>query len=518
MTDVIGSSSNIGHRRRRWRQSLVAVVAAGAAAVATLAVTPTAAHAAGDITMVLGSGAARYGYGSDDLLVVNAIGPDYRTPRIYYTRGNGGTPFEAWREVPGGGITISGTPAVVRGVLRTYVIVTGQDLRPWIQVFNDEWNGGFWNSGWQQIPGDIQADGVPQATYLPNSHQLLVTMVDVHGALKWQVMDTNTGVWSGWVPANLPTPVERYNGVAVAEVNGKALFAVVGENHRVYAGRFSGWGIEWAEIPGGGRSSQTPAIAMSRDGVVNVFVTGTASPSALWYQSATVTGTTVAGLSWRPGWGTLPGNGQFWIFENGEGPAATRTPSGNVHVYHTGMDNALWTQSFQNPTSTSTALHPAEGDTGWRRVPGTEFVAPGQPGMPTNPPGGPITPPPPPPTAPNLAFVAAPTFNTSTNQFEITLKNFGGTKAGGFQIRREISEYADSYHTITELAAGASTTIVQSMNSIERNLYYTMSITLDPYGAVAESNEGNNNYTFTFFIDGAGKVTYPFGLGLPEAP
>ena len=467
---------------------LATASAAGTAVIAmVLALLPASAAPAAPIpdAFIIGAGSATYAHGDTDLLVgVFFAGNE---GRIFFTSGRGGsTPSwqpGAWQEIPGGGRTPWG-PAVARGLLKTYVAVLGNDNRMFLQTAYDEWGGKSWNSGWSLIPGAMKFNSAPHLAYLADG-SLLATARGFDGKMYWQSM-SKSGVWLGdWLPGNTPVPPAYGFGIAVTAVNGRTFFAMTGEDKRVYLGWFHGWGITWTEVPGGGRAVGTPALARTGDATLNVIVQGLGN--RLHYQAATApSGTTPP--TWRPGWTEVPGQGQFLPVLNGEGPAASTTFSGNLHVYRRGLDGSLFVIALRNVAG-STALDYAEGYQAWQQVPGSQVS------YPTTPPTTSPTPSPPTPAKPNLAFTGAPKWNSTVQGYEIKFRNTGTAGAGAFRVQAQLEGYKVNENTYNSLAVGQEGTLLLKPSDYGLPTgTYRYNFALDVYDTVMESNDNDNSW------------------------
>ncbi len=477
------------NRARHVVRGFAAAAAAALTAVA-FALLPATGVPAAPIpnAFLIGAGSGTYAFAANDLLVgVFFAGNE---GRIFYTSGQGGsTPSwqsGAWQEVPGGGRTPWG-PAVARGQLKTHVAVLGNDHRMFLQTAHDEWGGKTWNSGWSLIPGTMKFNSAPSLASMADGG-LLATARGFDGKMYWQTM-SKTGAWLGeWLPGNTPAPLAYGFGIATTVVNGRTFFAMTAEDKRVYVGWFHGWGIDWTEVPGGGRAVGTPALARTGKATLNVIVQGLGN--RIHYQAATAPAGT-APPTWRAGWTEVPGQGQFQGVVNGEGPAASTTFAGNLHIYHRGLDGSLFTIALRNPPG-STALDYAEGYQAWQQVPGSQVSYPTNPPTtpPTTPPSGP---PSPPPGKPDLGFTGTPHIDSSEKRMYITFKNVGNANAGGFRVHLLINGTTlYDYWIFSSMSPGATQTIYADVSPLSNSDSYNF--VLDPYGAVNESNAQNNSY------------------------
>jgi hypothetical protein len=169
--------------------------------------------------------------------------------------------WKGWREVPGGGLTLS-PPAVawIGGTVNVYV----RDLNNGIQQNRTAPLSGSRWSGWREIPGDGHTPSAPAAAFGDGGPSSLSVVVRGFDDGIWEnVLSYPLFSWSLWraVPGGLRTPDAPALVVGRPRQAPPPVFARGFDNGIYYNLRGAG-GVpadEWMQFPGGGLTPSPPA-------------------------------------------------------------------------------------------------------------------------------------------------------------------------------------------------------------------------------------------------------------------
>lgn len=301
--------------------------------------------------------------------------------RIYYREGHNIGMASAlwdahgWREVPGGFISKHKPAVAAVGGNMWLAAVSADGRKVQLTKYRHSHGGvGSWEP-WLDITGNFVQPPPGQPGFFDSPPSIVVghdfAWVVVRGIddnIWRRTFSFNTGKFdSDWYAIKyLPTPkglVPSGSRVVQGGISQAILVAVNTSNHVKYAFATKTGTTPWMDVPGGGLSDASPAVALSAPDKLTVVVKGQGG-SSYWYQVLQSNGT------WNTGWSKLPGDGQF--DPQTQGPSA---------VYHAGT---YWNPSAPNPDAwDATPTLRVFGDTAsaGRAIYGTSFVHQGSSGV-----------------------------------------------------------------------------------------------------------------------------------------
>ena len=263
---------------------------------------------------------------------------------------------------------------------------------PWHNTIGDGW-GGWYDMG--KPSGVTHFNGPPAIVSHGNYVRLFATSND---KLWMRTYNDVTDKWSEWSQESGMT-LRAGTGVAASPMymnfasDEKAVLVAAREDGRLMW-RVYGHGPDnsWREVPGGGVTNLTPALARSSSTRLRLIVSGSNAPS-LHYQTLN------DGASWSSGWKLLAFDPRFdqtpAYLHGGGGPSATYLPPSNavdsdqvrvvplgaLHVYMDGSDDfqsvygARMLQWNQGPSEdlfpNNACLLNCSGFPVWQEIPGT---------------------------------------------------------------------------------------------------------------------------------------------------
>jgi hypothetical protein len=292
--------------------------------------------------------------GADGHLEVFVVGDDLQPDGLgsggalhttSQTTRNGG--LAHWRSYPTGGPNLFGSPAVVRSAdAHLEVFALGDDgalWHMWQTAPNNDWSQ--WVS--HGAPRGLLLNSAPSVAAWEDG-RLDVFMVTQEAVL-WHIAKTAVnGGWSDWISHGSPSGVlfgSDSTPVVTRSADGCLEVFVVGNDGRLWQmwqsasnGDWSGWRPH--DAPSGMKFLRLrPAVASGLDGRLELFLV--ADDASLWHLR--LTGSNDASSHWfshgAPAVAGLVGS-----------PAVARDAHGEIQVFVTGTDGALWQMSQAGPS------------------------------------------------------------------------------------------------------------------------------------------------------------------------